>query len=104
MSDRLDKATQAIEEMRAAGALADGPYFQCVLTIAADYLCKEENTEQALILLNRLPESYFDDILPAQMEDDEDFANLVAEFSYRILQLGVVEADLEPTNMAQADA
>lgn len=104
MSDRLSKAIQAVEEMRSAGALTDAPYYQCLLTIAADYLCKEEDTEQALIVLNRLPESYFDDILPAQMEDDENFAALVAEFSFRILQLGIVEADLESANMAAANA
>jgi len=100
----LRLAVQAIEDMRATGALADNIYYQLLVTVASDYICDESDAEQALILLNRCVPEYFENAMVGQMADDDAFAASVVKMSYKLMQLGVVDTDVESANMLGAEA
>lgn len=100
----LNLAVQAIEDMRATGQLADEIYFQLLVTVASDFICEQSDAEQALILLNKCVPDYFEGPMVSQMEDDEAFAASVVKMSYKLMQLGVVDTDIEPANMVGAEA
>ena len=100
----LKLALQAIEDMRGYGALVDDVYFQLLVTVAADYICEEQDLEQGLILLNKCTPEYFETQMVTQMADDDAFASSVVKMSYKLMQLGVVDTDIESANMLSAEA
>lgn len=96
----LQAAESTVAAMEASGDLAGDELHKCLVTIAARWLTEHHDAEKALIALNRCSPEYLRHTISKQMEADDDFAALIAEFSYRLLQLGMSEADEQQPTMA----
>ncbi|MGH7703154.1 MAG: hypothetical protein ACREMO_08665 [Gemmatimonadales bacterium] len=100
----LSAAAAQVEQMHDAGALPAPAYHKCLATLASEHLCRRHDTEAALILLNRCPPDYFRATIAEQMREDQLFADVMLELSYRLVQLGVADGSpVRPTQLP-ADA
>jgi hypothetical protein len=96
--EEVRSATKQVEDMYLAGTLPELSYYKCLVTLASEWLINHENTDEALILLNQCPATYYSDILGAQLKQDVLFAKVVVELVHKIIQYGIVDYELyEPT-------
>lgn len=102
--EEIEAALKSIDKMRDAGALPDDSYYKCIVTLASEVLCNHSDQEQALILLNRCPPSYYGQVLPDQLREDEMFAVVVLELTYKIIQHGILGTELHKPTMPSAQA
>ena len=100
----LEDAQAHVEQMYIKGALQPDSYYQCIVTLASDFLCKHHDAERALVLLNRCPPEYFDDTLPIQADGDFLFGEAVIALSYRLIQLGISGVIPDEVNVPGASA
>lgn len=102
--EEIEAALKTIDRMYASGALPDDSYYKCIVTLASECLVNQSDQEQALMLLNRCPPSYYGQVLPDQLREDEMFATVVLELSYKIIQHGILSEDLHQPTMPSAKA
>lgn len=103
--DKVDGALDAVEKIRAANAMADDVYHKCLVSLAYEYILVDE-TEVALVLLNRPGTEYYEKVQSKQMEEDELYRQLVVLLAYKLIQAGLVEGSdsLYPATMPAARA
>lgn len=63
MDRDLPAAIDDLETMYLTGALPEPGYYQCLLTIASEYLVRRHDPEQALIVINKIPADYYLQVL-----------------------------------------
>ena len=104
--EEVDVALKQIETIRKTpGAMTDDVYYKCLVSLGYEYTCVDEQQE-ALVQLSRVPIGYYQDTLFKQMKEDKMYAELVVLFSYKLIQMGVVEGSdkLFVPTMALAEA
>jgi len=103
--DKIDEALKVVEALKASGALGDGAYFKCLVSLAYEYILVEED-QFALVLISKAPVEYYKTVQPQQMEEDPMYGDLVVLLAYKLVQMGVVDGsdDLYPPTMGPANA
>lgn len=102
--EELQAAEQTVATMESSGDLAGDELQKCLVTIAARWLTEHHDAEKALVALNRCTPDYLKETISQQMVADDDFAILVAEFSYRLIQLGMSEVEEQQPTMTMGRA
>lgn len=88
--EKVDEALLLIESIRAAGAMGDDVYHKCLVSLAYEYTLVDED-EEALILIVKVPTSYYESVQFEQMEADSLYQDTVVRLAYKLIQMGVVE-------------
>jgi len=103
--DQVDGALKVVESIRATGAMSDGAYYKCLVSLAYEYVLADED-QMALVLLSKAPEDYYRVVQLQQMSEDSMYRDLVILLAYRLVQMGVVDGteDSLPPTMAPAKA
>lgn len=103
--DEIDAALKVVETLHSSGAMSDGSWAKCVVSLAYEYTMIEED-QMALVLLARPPVEYYQTVQPQQMEADDQYRDLVILLAYKLIQMGVVEGadDVHTPTMAPANA
>jgi len=85
--------------------MPDDSYHKCLVSLAYEYFRAGED-QVGLIILNRIPASYYETVQYQQMLDDASYRDLVLLLVYRMIQMGVVQGadDLYVPNQAPAQA
>lgn len=95
----VDQALAVVENIYKTGTMSPDVWAKCIVSLAYEYMCADQQQE-ALVQLNRVPPSYYKDVQYKHMKDDTMYAELVVLLSYRLIQMGVVEGSeelIEPT-------
>lgn len=92
--DEVDKALKVVEEIRKTGAMSDGSYYKCLVSLAYEYALAEED-QMALVLLAKAPPDYYKTVQPQQMDADKQYSDLVVLLAYKLIQMGVVDGSEE---------
>lgn len=82
-------ALAQIEDMYRKDALSDEAYYQCMVTLASEFLCAHHDAERALVLLNKCAPAYFDGPILEQMRADELYAAAALQLTYHLYRLGL---------------
>ena len=103
--DEIDAALKMVEEMHKTGALSEGVWAKCLVSLAYEYALAEED-QMALVLLVKAPPEYYKDVQPQQMDADAQYRDLVILLAYRLVQMGVVDGaeEVHPPTMAPGRA
>lgn len=87
-----------------SGEISQPLYFKSLIFLSSDLMCKHFETDKSLILLNLCVPEYLTSIMIQQMMADQAFASSVVNLSYRLVQLGIFQAESVVTNIPQASA
>ena len=97
-------ALTSVEDMYTKGQLPPDRYYQCLVTLASEFLCRHHDADRALVLLNRCPSEYFTNGCLRQMQEEELFAATTVELGYKLIQLGIAEESETVPNLPPASA
>jgi hypothetical protein len=86
----VDAALLMIEKIKASGTMGEDVYHKCIVSLAYEYICADEQQE-GLVQLARVPPSYYENVQLRQAREDKGYADLVVLLSYKLIQMGVVE-------------
>ena len=92
--EEIDSALKTIEEIRKQGIMGDDVYHKCIVSLAYEYACADQQQE-CLVQLTRVPPSYYKDVQLQHMKDDSMYRDLVVLLSYKLIQMGVVDGSEE---------
>lgn len=99
----IDSALKTIEEIYKKGAMGADMYYKCIVSLAFEYACADEQQE-CLVQLTRVPVTYYQNTQPGHMRDDRLYAELVVLLSYKLIQMGVVEGSEQIVTPTMAPA
>lgn len=89
--DEVEVALKQIEAIKKTpGAMSDEVYHKCLVSLAYEFICADEQ-QAGLVQLSRVPIGYYQDVQLKQMREDKMYAELVVLLSYKLIQMGVVD-------------
>lgn len=86
----LNGALATVERIFKSGTMDKDVYHKCLVSLGFEYICADEQQE-GLVLISRVPISYYQDVQLKQMREDKMYAELVVLLSYKLVQMGVVD-------------
>ena len=92
--EEVDSALKTIEEIKKQGVMSDDVYHKCLVSLAFEYACADQQQE-CLVQLARVPASYYKDVQLKHMREDSMYRDLVVLLSYKLIQMGVVDGSEE---------
>jgi hypothetical protein len=105
--DEIQEYLDSADRMKARGQITDDDHHKILVCLSYEYLQLDQVT-RACALLNRCDPTYFDPggIQFLQAKADKHYAELLVKLAYRLLQLGLVGADIDlyQTNQPPAQA
>lgn len=80
------------------GRLSGHQYHEIMMRVAAEFLIDHNIEDKAMVALNRVPEDFIQNVLPAAMENDTGLAMDMLEFAYHLERRGITfEGTIRPT-------
>lgn len=88
---KIQDAQTHVEEMHKSGRLGDDPYRKCQIALAYEWMILGDTTEVRL-LLQAIPFSYYEKVMPQQMSEDPQFLAVAYDLALRLVAAGVADA------------
>jgi len=103
MADELEAELSMAEGLWVKGVLSPRDYWKCLVVMASRF-CQRDDTERALVLLNRCPPEYFQHFIFDDMKSDNPFAAETLALVARLEMTGILgsEEPVDTTSMARA--
>lgn len=102
--DELESFLQSLKQMRENKVLDDNAYYQCLVSLAHQFLVKHHNVDRALVLLNMCPPEYFKGAFKEQCRTDSQFAAASFSLTYTLIHMGLAGIEVEEPTQAPGEA
>lgn len=99
----LEAALKSIETAWIYQDVSNDMYYKILVEIASDFASLLIDLDRALVLVNRIPQEYFDGPMQEQMRCDHLFAESAVELAYKFQQL-LLHEETYTTNQPAAEA
>lgn len=88
----------SIDQMKKSGALDTDSYHKCLVELAYRFF-KDGDNDNFVLSLSKCNPNYFKSKCMKHMEEDEVYKDIVIYISYKLMQCGMIEADLAQPNV-----
>jgi len=103
MLDNNTNIVNALNNLFLSGSISEDDFYRGML-VAANLFAKDGDMLAALATVAAAPLKYFDTVLYAQMEEDEEFGRVVMELASKIDLYKLLENQELKTNQPKAEA